>query len=120
MKFELPVTEIKKEASKNGVLTQSVIDMGNEVTVTTATVGTEYTISKQVPAGPGPDSGLSDLGATSNYWYRSICGCHRYCCYGNEAREQQRTPVFFWFATTKPKIFFLLSMFHVHLFAVVV
>jgi hypothetical protein len=57
------VHEIKKEASKNGVLTQSLNAMANEVTVTTATVDAEYTISKQVPA--GPDSGLSDLGTTA-------------------------------------------------------
>jgi hypothetical protein len=57
------VAEIKKEASKNGVLTQSLNAMRNEVTVTTATVDTEYTTSKQVPA--GPDSGLSDLGVTA-------------------------------------------------------
>jgi len=56
------VAEIKKEASKNDVLTQSLNAMTNEVTVTTATEDTVYTISKQVPA--GPDSGLSDLGVT--------------------------------------------------------
>jgi hypothetical protein len=47
------VAAIKQEASINGVLTKSLFDMANEVTVQTSVVDTTYTTTKEVEAGSG-------------------------------------------------------------------